>query len=189
MVSGVSSRGARAMESRAAGGVIRLCIVSLFALASSAAAQAEANFGPGIVGTWQLVEFEDVEDGRIVHAFGPRPLGLFIYTADGHVAIQIANPANPSCVAPSKASRPGRTDDRLRPTCTAEQMQALVDGSVAYWGTYTVDAEAGTVVHHVTSDLSNGYAGSDQSRPFRLDGDRLVIGDGKTWTRVLKRLR
>jgi hypothetical protein len=67
-------------------------------------------------------------------------------------------------------------------------MEALVDDSVAYWGTYTVDAAAGVVVHHVKSDLGNGYAGTDQRRPFRLEGDHLVIGDGKSWTRVLERV-
>ena len=48
---------------------------------------------------------------------------------------------------------------------------------------------AGVVVHHVKSDLGIGYTGTDQRRPFRLDGDRLVLGDGKTWTRVLERVR
>jgi hypothetical protein len=59
---------------------------------------------------------------------------------------------------------------------------------VAYWGTYTIDAAAGVVIHHVQSGISGGYAGTDQRRPFRLEGDRLVIGDGKTWTRVLERV-
>jgi hypothetical protein len=47
---------------------------------------------------------------------------------------------------------------------------------------YTVDANAGVVVHHVQSDARNTYIGTDQPRPFKLEGDRLVIGDGKTWT-------
>ena len=63
----------------------------------------------------------------------------------------------------------------------------MLDDYVAYWGTYTVDAQAGVVIHHVMSDISNGYAGTDQRRPFSHDGDRLVIGDGKTWTPVLER--
>ena len=67
-------------------------------------------------------------------------------------------------------------------------MQGLLDNSVAYWGTYIVDLAAGVVTHNVLSDLSNGYAGTVQPRPFRLNGDRLVIGDGKTWTRVLERV-
>lgn len=140
------------------------------------------------MGTWRLVTFEDVEDGKVIRRFGEKPVGLFVYTADGHVIIQIANPANPACIAPSKKSGPGKKDDLALPVCNRAQMQVLLDGTVAYWGTYTVNAAAGEVVHKVLSDLSNGYAGTDQPRPFRLNGKRLTIGDGKTWTRVLERV-
>lgn len=142
----------------------------------------------GIVGTWRLISFEDVVDGKIVRRFGTKPDGLFVYTPDGHVIIHIANPANPSCIAPEKKSGPGKKDDLTLPECSREQMKRLVNNSVAYWGTYTVDAARGEVIHHVRSDLSNGYAGTDQPRPFRLADDRLVIGDGKTWSRVLERV-
>jgi predicted ester cyclase len=141
-----------------------------------------------IVGTWRLVSFEDVEDGKIVRPFGDKPNGLFVYTADGHVIIHIAHPANPACYAPGKISGRGKRDNRASSACSPEQMRKLLDNSVAYWGAYTVDAAAGVVTHKVKSDLSNGYAGTDQPRPFRLEGDRLVIGDGKTWTRVLERV-
>lgn len=141
-----------------------------------------------LVGTWRLISFEDVEDGKVIHRFGDKPIGLFVYTADGHVIIHIANPANPACLAPGKKSGAGKKDDIALPACTPEQAQALLDGTVAYWGTYSVEIKAGVVTHHVLSDLANGYAGTAQPRPFRLDGDRLVIGDGKTWTRVLERV-
>ena len=57
------------------------------------------------------------------------------------------------------------------------------------WGTSTVDASAGVVVHHVQSDARSTCIGTDQPWPFKLEGDRLVIGDSKTWTRVLERGR
>lgn len=152
------------------------------------AAATDLQSAAALVGAWRLVSFEDVENGKTIREFGDKPLGLFIYTADGHVAIQIANPANPRCVAPSKRSGPGGKVDQTVATCSPDQARALLDGYVAYWGTYTVDVAAGVVIHHVVSDISNGYTGTDQRRPFRLEGDRLVIGDGKTWTRVLERV-
>jgi predicted ester cyclase len=142
----------------------------------------------GIVGTWRLVSFEDVEDGKVIRPFGEKPDGLFVYTADGHVIIQIAHPANPACYAPGKISGRGKMDERASSACTPEQMRELLDNSVTYWGTYTIDMAAGVVTHRVKSDLSNGYAGTDQPRPFRLNSDTLVIGDGKRWTRVLERV-
>ena len=59
---------------------------------------------------------------------------------------------------------------------------------VAYFGTYTVDAAKSIVTHHVQSDVTGKYTGTDQLRPFHLDGDELVIGDGKTWLRRLVRV-
>jgi hypothetical protein len=142
-----------------------------------------ASARDALVGTWRLVSFEDVENGKTVHRYGEKPLGLFIYTPDGHVAIQIANPDKPACAIPAPR------DVTKLPYCTPEQARALLEAYVAYWGTYTVDASAGMVVHHVQSDARNTYIGTDQPRPFTLKGDRLVIGDGKTWTRVLERVR
>ncbi len=144
---------------------------------------------PGIVGAWRLVRFEDYEDGKVIQRFGEKPLGLFVYTADGHVIIQIANPANPVCITPAKAALPGPRSDQASSSCTAAQFEELLDGTVAYWGTYTVDKARGIVVHNVIADAANGYAGTAQPRSFRFEGNQLIIGDGKTNIRVLERVQ
>jgi hypothetical protein len=173
-------------------------LVSALALSLLAPAQSwsqpaqPGSIAARLVGTWRLVRFEDVENGQRVYRYGEKPLGIFIYTADGHIAIQIANAANPACAAPLHAvfaSNARMKAETKRPDCTPEQMRMLMDGYAAYWGTYSVDAAAGVVIHHVESDLKGGYVGTDQRRPFTLDGDRLVIGDDKAWTRVLERVR
>jgi ketosteroid isomerase-like protein len=140
-----------------------------------------------IVGTWRLLRFEDFDDGKVVRRFGEKPNGLFVYTADGHLMIQIANPANPVCITPAKSALPGPKSDQVLSSCKAEQFERLLDGTVAYWGTYTVDESRGIVTHDVIADVANGYAGTAQPRPFRLDGNQLILGDGKTSIRVLER--
>lgn len=142
----------------------------------------------GIVGTWRLVRFEDFENGKTIRRFGEKPTGLFVYTADGHIIIQIANPANPACITPAKSALPGIKSDRLLSSCKAGQFETLLDGTVAYWGTYSVDASGRMVTHNVIADVANGYAGTAQPRPFRLNGDQLILGDGKTSIRVLERV-
>ena len=88
------------------------CTLGAAALALSAAAMAAPSLSAAVpkdlVGTWRLVSFEDVEDGKIVRAFGEKPVGLFVYTPEGHVIIQIANPANPACYAPGKSPGEGK---------------------------------------------------------------------------------
>jgi hypothetical protein len=177
-----------AMSDRPSPNSRRALVALALGAAAIAAPPASASGPEDIIGTWRLVSFEDVEDGKVIRRFGEKPDGLFVYTADGHVIIHIANPANPNCYAPGKTTGRGKLDERASLACSPEQMRELLDNSVAYWGTYTIDKTAGIVTHKVKSDLSNGYAGTDQPRPFKLNGNRLVIGDGKSWTRVLERV-
>jgi len=41
----------------------------------------------------------------------------------------------------------------------------------------------------VEGALAPDYINTDQPRPFRLEGDRLELGDGKTWRVVMERVR
>lgn len=67
---------------------------------------------------------------------------------------------------------------------TPDEKLALIDSHVAYFGTYTVDAARGVVVHRVEGDLHDVYIGRDEERPFELSSDRLVLKpswkDGET---------
>lgn len=135
-----------------------------------------------LIGTWRVVEFADLDkDGKWVYLFGEHPRGYFVYDATGHVHIQIMK------VPPLKPFPEANPDDGKPPT--AEHALAAFNAYVAYFGTYTVDIEKHVVTHHVEGSLSPDYTDTDQPRPFKLDGDRLEIGDGKTWRRVLERLR
>jgi hypothetical protein len=132
------------------------------------------------VGTWRLVEFwnRDAPDQAKQYPFGEQPLGFFVYDGSGNVFIQIArNPRLPR-ISHEKLLQSG-----------VEELRATVDAYVAYFGTYSVDAARGVVIHHVTADMRREYAGTDQERPFQLTNDELRIGDGQTWFRRLIRVR
>ena len=139
----------------------------------------EAN---ALVGTWRLVEFADLDkDGKWQCRFGKRPAGYFVYDATGHVHIQIMK-------VPALAPFPeAKLNDGNLPS--PEHAIAAYTAYVAYFGTYTVDEETRVVTHHVEGSLAPDFIDTDQPRPFKLEGDRLEIGDGKTWRRVLQRVR
>jgi hypothetical protein len=111
-----------------------------------------AQSPPSIVGTWRVITFETHNaDGTVIKEFGDKPLGYFIYDATGHLAIQVME--NPAKNDPPKA--------------------------FAYFGTYTVDAARGIVIHHVEGAVGDPkvreYVGKDERRPFRFEGDHLII--------------
>ena len=138
--------------------------------------------GDGLMGTWRVVEFADLDkDGKWVYQFGEHPRGYFVYDATGHVHIQIMK------VPPLTPFPEANIADGKLPS--AEHALAAYAAYVAYFGTYTVDAKKHVVTHHVEGSLAPEFTDTDQPRPFKLEGDRLEIGDGKTWRRVLVRVR
>jgi hypothetical protein len=131
-----------------------------------------------LIGTWRLVEYWNQPKGDAVkrYPYGEQPLGYIVYDCTGHVFVQFAR--NPLLARLSS--------EQLR-TAGADDLRATVDGYVAYFGTYTVDAARGVVVHHVIADVRREYTGTDQERPFRVSGEELLVGDGKTWLRRFTR--
>ena len=144
--------------------------------------QHPARGARALVGTWRLVEFADLDkDGKWEDRFGEHPRGYFVYDATGHVHIQIMK-------VPPLLPFPEANIVEGKPP-SAEHALGAYAAYVAYFGTYAVDAKKQVVTHQVEGSLAPEFTGTDQARPFKLEGDRLEIGDGKTWRRVLERVR
>jgi len=138
---------------------------------------------PGLVGTWRLVRFEDTDaEGKVTKAFGEKPRGYLVYDSTGHVSIQITRDA------PQKPFASGSDG-----TGTDAEVRQAYDGYVAYFGTYRVDPEKRLLTHVVEGSLRPSYTGTEQVRPYRLDGDTFVIaGDypgGGKYYREMRRVR
>ena len=156
--------------------------VSTLVLATVAFAQRPPKEAEALVGTWRLVDFADVDkDGKWQYRFGEHPRGYFVYDATGHLHVQIMKvpPLKPFSEANGAEGKPPSAEDAL----------AAYTAYFAYFGTYTVDVKKHVVTHHVEGSLAPDFTDTDQPRPFKLEGDRLEIGDGKAWRRVLERVR
>jgi hypothetical protein len=157
-----------------------LLTLAVLALLFAGCAATRLSPGPDIVGTWRLVEYwnRDAADQPKTYPYGEQPLGFIIYDRAGNVLVQIAkNPQRPR-VAKEDFAR-----------MTVEELRAMLQEYVAYFGTYTVDAAHGVVIHHVAADLRREYTATDQRRTFQLSGDELIIGDSRTWLRRFVRIR
>jgi len=117
-----------------------------------------------LVGTWKLVSIEDtMKEGKVQPSkqFGPHPHGFLMYEADGHMCATIVNGDRQAWKDPKHA-----TD--------AEKI-AYYDTLIAYCGTFKLDSATSTVTHYPEVAWTPGYVGSTQPRPFRLEGNKLII--------------
>jgi hypothetical protein len=127
------------------------------------------------IGTWKLIEFSDFDSAtsKWTYRYGKNPKGYFTYTKSGIVNLNI------SAETPLKISEDSAKNYKIN------LLNWVYDFALGYFGTYTVDFNKSIVTHHVKGGSLPWYIDTDQPREFTLKGDTLIIGDSKTWKRVL----
>lgn len=140
-----------------------LLLSLLLTTASIASAQSQQQ--PSIVGTWKLVSFENHRpDGSVGRPFGDKPAGYFFYDSAGYLSIHLMR-TPPISNFPGAANASG----------DAEKFRELYQAYVGYFGTYSVDYAKGILVHHVEGSNRPDYTGANEIRPFRIEGNKLII--------------
>jgi len=116
-----------------------------------------------LVGTWTLVSWlETFKDGSKLQRFGTDPKGGNIFTADGHFSIVYARSDLPKIAS----------NDPMKPT--PEEANAIMLGSIAYFGTYTVDEGSKTISFRIESTtLPNQLAINQVRKITSLTADEL----------------
>jgi hypothetical protein len=116
------------------------------------------------VGTWKLVSEEARSaKGQIFHVYGENPRGMIMYDAAGNVSVNLMRFDRNSLSTADKARS------------TPQEAKSAVETYEAYFGTYSVDKEKGTVVHHVEGSLFPNWTGTDQIRFYEFSDDYLIL--------------
>jgi hypothetical protein len=125
--------------------------------AGAAPAEPAKTLRERLVGTWSFVIAEiTAADGKKTLPFGGEPKGTLIFTDDGHFAqVHVAGDL------PRIAS-----NNRL--AGTAEDNKAIVHGSLALFGAYTVDEEKKTLTFKIEGSMFPNLAGVSQTRTIDL---------------------
>ena len=139
-----------------------LVLLALVCIGSTVCASAAGRDADMLVGAWHLVRYVDTPEGAApIYAFGKEPVGLWIFTSDGHFSISIMR--NPPDMGAA-------TEDPDPDAC-------IPAWYCAYFGTYTVSSGGGTWVTHVIGSNIPTFIGTDQTRSFSIHGDTLVISE------------
>jgi hypothetical protein len=127
-----------------------------FFVACTVSAAALANDSAKVVGTWKLVSFVDeFQDGTEPRAaFGNRPTGYVVFTAEGRVMFMVE----------AEGRKPPEND---------EQRAAAFRTFIAFTGRYRLEGEKFITAVDVSSNPA--WVGTEQVREYRLEGDSLKV--------------
>ncbi len=119
-----------------------------------------------------------------VPAFGDKPRGSLILSADGHYSIVLAR------ATMAKIAGGARTKG------SPDENKAVVEGSIAHAGTFTIDDKGKAITFNIATSTFPNWDGTAQKRALKVSGDTLTYtvtapSDGSkpndvVWKRVKK---
>lgn len=136
---------------------IAIAMASIFV---TAAADAQ-SLGQQIVGTWIAVSQYVDQDGKKLEPFGSNPKGMVVYDSNGRFILMLQRATLPKFAS----------DNRM--TGTAEENKAIVQGSIAYFGRYSIDEKERKINLHYDGSTYPNWDGEDQTRLIAISGDEL----------------
>lgn len=162
--------------------VTAFAVVTSFASLDARAQQKAVASAKQLIGHWTLVSVKNEQDGKTTEPLGPNPKGLYIFDRSGHYALMIFRPDLPKFASNNRSSG------------TPEENKAVVLGSLAHFGTYSVNEREGTYSVRPEASTYPNWVGIDQIRSFSVSKDELKITNpsgsrGGTSTLIWKRTK
>ncbi len=127
-------------------------------------AQPAAGLRQKLIGVWTLAAtYNILPDGKRFEPLGPEPKGQLALDAGGRFGWILLRPDIPKV----------QSNNRL--TATAEENSAVARGTLAYFGTWSVnEADSAITLKIEYSSFANLNA-TAQTRTLKLEGDQLTI--------------
>ena len=122
-----------------------------------------AQTAKDIVGTWkQVTNINIAPDGRRSEPFGSNPNAIITFDANGRFVTVTTRPDVPKFAS----------NNRMQGT--TEENKAMVQGGIAYFGTYSVVDKV--IVERVEGSTWPNWTGTEQKRPIiSLTGDEMKV--------------
>ena len=126
-----------------------------------------------LLGGWSLVSWEILDAaGHTTYPLGRDAIGQLLYDAQGRVSAQLA-----------RRDQPKFNDDDWQKGSTEEKATAW-GNYFGYFGSFTIDEPAHTVIHCIEGSWFPNLVGTEQRRVYRFERDRLILNASTTWGEV-----
>jgi len=150
--SGLTTQSENTMNRRHFFSLSLIAGLGLALLPGSASAQVK-SLKEQLIGTWTVVSWDQVgKDGKNFQRFGANPKGVHVFDANGRFFGMFARSDLPKF----KVSDPMQS--------TADENKAVMEGSIAYFGTYSVDEGGKTISLRIESSTFPNMVGMEQKR-------------------------
>jgi hypothetical protein len=163
--------------------VSAMTLLGVVLLSGNAIAQ-QKTLKEQLVGTWTAVSVENTApNGSKRHVYGANPKGQYIFDASGRFSLMLVNPDIPKF----------KIANRLEGT--PEENKAVVHGTTAYFGTWSVDEPNKAIVLKMDGHIFPNFRGATQKRTVtRISADEwessnAESGYGGTTVSVWKRAK
>jgi Lipocalin-like domain len=121
---------------------------------------AAAQTAEDLVGTWAIASVTAEQGETTVEPYGADPEGILMLDETGRYALVLLRPDLPTFASNNRTSG------------TQEENKAVVQGSIAHFGTYAVEGDD-TLVFRIEASTFPNWNGTEQKRPFTLLDDKL----------------
>jgi Lipocalin-like domain len=116
-----------------------------------------------MVGTWTLSEQWVEQDGKKIQRFGTNPKGIAIYDSNGRFATILLRTDFPKFASNNAM------------TGTPEENKAIVQGSNATYGTWSINEADGSLISKIDGSTFPGWDGQAQKRTLSIVGDEMKM--------------
>jgi hypothetical protein len=126
-------------------------------------ASMRASIANQLTGTWRLIAYQEkLENGSVVNPYGETPQGIAIFEPGGYVSVQV--------MKIPRVSFPAGYD-----RATVEQVKAVHEAYLAYYGTWAVDEGHTVVVENIRGSNQPYLNNQITTQMFDFDGKRLNL--------------
>jgi Lipocalin-like domain len=140
------------MNRRSTLGLATMMALGFAFLASDAVAQ-QKPLKEQLVGTWTIVSADNTRpDGTKFQLFGPNPKGILVLDGNGRTAFMLMSSGRPKFASNN------------RNTGSPEENKATVQGSIAFFGTWSVNEADKTITTRIEASTFPNQEEQDQKR-------------------------
>lgn len=117
-----------------------------------------------LVGSWLLISNTNSRpDGTRVDTFGPAPKGVAFFDINDHFSLVLVRSDLPKFASNNRVAG------------TADENKAVVQGSIAYFGTYTINEADKIATVQIEGSTFPNWVGATQKRLVEISGDELTL--------------